>query len=915
MAQTPQIEPGEVVAPSNNSLPEFNPAVPAAAFGAPVGAAVSQIGQDAGQEALRMQSLQNETDATNLSAQYMADLGSLKGDYYQKKGQAAVDAAPQYQSDLLGLRQNYLALAGNPAVRQMLSQDVQRQTSYSLVELGEHVPQQMNLASIQASQSRIESAATAAVGVRNDPNQVAEYVARQVSEVRKIGQINGWDADTVKAKAQNVVGGTYGSVIRALAVDNPNAAMALFNQARGYMDADSQVKIAEFLQPKYTADKLATGADAIFGGAQPNTGPANVVPADARPAMLEKATAGTGVPPYLLDAVVQRESGWNTNANSGVALGLGQVKPSTARQPGYGVNGIDPGTLTDGPTNLAFSAQYLAGLGKKFGVTDWNNPDQARQVLEAYNGSNTKSQYANEVLAIAAGGNPGAPRAAQPGAPASFPDLDTMLEKGRAYVASDPSLAADPLAADKMDAMITRRYHMLSTEVQSQRTAFELQNKDNEALLAAGDPRGYVPAAEYSRLYPPDVAAQKTQSDTELQQDGLTVQKVRLAAPADVQALLAKLNPGNDPAIEGYATKSRQYSVALRAVTERDSQLTKDGAAYVINNIPSVNAAWTAFSANPSDPAATAAYVTQTKAQLARLGVQPSQMNVFPLPYAEAQVKRIETLDPKEADIPTEFAALKKQYGDNYGDLLQSMRRAGLNPQYGIAATLNAPGQVGVAQDATRMMSFLATKGGEKGLETTAGTTYVKAIDTALADPGGPLSEFRATTTLTSKGLEDNVNVSTFVRNLAMYYAATRQAPDGTAAAQMAVDNVLGKQYDFVDTARVEKDRADEFTSAQQSVKDGLSTDTVGLPPNYANRPFLRDMDEASMVRAAKAGLWATNPDGKGVTLMAALPNGGYIPAYGKNGQPITMMFSDMKGINSKAAQVNMLARIPDGPQ
>lgn len=71
------------------------------------------------------------------------------------------------------------------------------------------------------------------------------------------------------------------------------------------------------------------------------------------------------IPPALLHALIQQESGWNPNARSPVgASGLTQVMPDTARQPGYGVDPLlDP---RDPQENLRFGAEYLAAMLRNY---------------------------------------------------------------------------------------------------------------------------------------------------------------------------------------------------------------------------------------------------------------------------------------------------------------------------------------------------------------------------------------------------------------------------------------------------------------------------------------------------------------------------------------------------------------------
>ncbi|MDO5647374.1 lytic transglycosylase domain-containing protein [Paracoccus sp. (in: a-proteobacteria)] len=117
-----------------------------------------------------------------------------------------------------------------------------------------------------------------------------------------------------------------------------------------------------------------------------------------------------GVDPTLFRSLVNQESRWDPNAKSPVgALGLGQVMPDTARQPGFGVspltNPLDP------EDNLRFSAQYMSALQNRY-------PGDINRALAAYNwgvGNADKwdgdlgslpTETRDYVQKIAGGGNP-----------------------------------------------------------------------------------------------------------------------------------------------------------------------------------------------------------------------------------------------------------------------------------------------------------------------------------------------------------------------------------------------------------------------------------------------------------------------------------------------------------------------------
>jgi flagellum-specific peptidoglycan hydrolase FlgJ len=112
--------------------------------------------------------------------------------------------------------------------------------------------------------------------------------------------------------------------------------------------------------------------------------------------IFQAASARTGIPVQMLMAQAMQESGGNPNAVGRAGeIGLMQIMPSTAKQPGYGVKPVDVASLSDPETNINFGADYLAGRGKSAGVKDWNSPDQMALALKNYNGGGDPNYVQN----------------------------------------------------------------------------------------------------------------------------------------------------------------------------------------------------------------------------------------------------------------------------------------------------------------------------------------------------------------------------------------------------------------------------------------------------------------------------------------------------------------------------------------
>jgi soluble lytic murein transglycosylase-like protein len=175
------------------------------------------------------------------------------------------------------------------------------------------------------------------------------------------------------------------------------AGLAAFG-ATGLKDEEDQQRARPLLNS--TPAAASVPADGIAGapGATDATDvPAPTVkgvPPDLIP-IYQAASKRTGIPIDVLIAQGKQESNFNPDAiGSAGEIGLHQIKPSTAAQPGYGLKGIDPAMLRDAATNIDFAAAYLKA---RAGNIDWSDPKQVASALASYNGGGDKA-YAQHVL-------------------------------------------------------------------------------------------------------------------------------------------------------------------------------------------------------------------------------------------------------------------------------------------------------------------------------------------------------------------------------------------------------------------------------------------------------------------------------------------------------------------------------------
>ena len=112
--------------------------------------------------------------------------------------------------------------------------------------------------------------------------------------------------------------------------------------------------------------------------------------------MVEEAAAARGLPPHVLAATLRQESGFNPEARGRAGeIGLGQILPSTARDPGFGVSPVREEDLRDPRRNIDFAASYIAARNPN---VDWSNPVAASRALATNYNAGGDPNYAANVI-------------------------------------------------------------------------------------------------------------------------------------------------------------------------------------------------------------------------------------------------------------------------------------------------------------------------------------------------------------------------------------------------------------------------------------------------------------------------------------------------------------------------------------
>jgi hypothetical protein len=348
--------------------------------------------------------------------------------------------------------------------------------------------------------------------------------------------------------------------------------------------------------------------------------------------------------------------------------------------------------------------------------------------------------------------------------------------------------------------------------------------------------------------------------------DGL---KAYFAGPAEngVSTLNAPAAPPMDTA--HFAQRQKDLAMFDAANARRQKMLADDPAAYAQQN-PAVASAYKAVTDGPSLQSAIAASQSYQRS----VGVADSDLRTIPNSQATSLTKSLMTTDPATGDMRAALSKMADQYGPSWPGAMKDLVTVGkLPPAFQALGSMTAPGQDAPAADLQRALQIQATKGDRFSSSVPSGQEgpMKQGIDSYLTD-------FRATTKYGGTEMMDGV-VRPAVTALATYY--TSQGQDGDTAAKNAVQGIVGAKYDLSGgTFRVP--RGPGMPSASD-VTDAGKALTNNFKPG--------DLAAGITPAQAQQGVWATNPDGQGVTLLAT-KQGAYNVVKTAAGKPVSMQFN-----------------------
>lgn len=926
------------------------------------GQTLQQAGQVITQQVIQDKIIENETEATNANNAYTEEAARLWSEFSNLQGQEAVDALPRFQEQIRSLRDRYMGGASNPAVRRQLNRSIGGSAASMLGNAAQQNGRNVRVAGDNAATSQGNLMINEGVRVRDNPQEVAGALSRGLAAVEQRARINGWDDATAASARAEYRGRFYSAVIATVAENDPLRAQQIFEANRDNIDAQSQIRIQNFLEAPVRTRRAADivqevtrvpGAPPAGAPAAPGT-PTNRqagVPGDVRDqvARAEGGTDAQGRP-------IQNRAGssaygplqitrdtWNAYAER---LGLqrdveGQPAPAN-RGDRATQNRIWDAFQADARREIGrdltpreqYTAWFLGISGARAFIQADPNAD-AHQVYRSVAGPRIADQAFRQNGAIlrpgmtvgqalqnvgnyfdrhGGGGNPDG---VQPRA------REDQMREALTRAGNDPQLRQAVLSQLRQqwgvdDAMNAAERDRMGTRIEALGRA-----------LAAGTNLS-IPESDIRRIYQPEQAAQIIDQLRTRQIEGDVRNSVALATPAEIGQMQQDIADGRGPVVnmlrERRGTRMAEDGTVMEedragdvvarqsigatfaeAVRARGEALRADPAQYVQAD-PAVRAAAQAQREAPSDPTLMTAYANATLAAQARLGVAEQDRRILSTTNAAGLAAQIARADPgtQEGAMGTQLNGLRRLYGEQWPRVFGELVRNGLPAEFQVLA--NIPSDAARA-DYQRALYGMRQRGGIQQYTQAVPDRERQAID---RDIDTRLEAFRSSV-FAGQQIGASDVFATYrdgVRLLSMYYALNGM--DGATAVRTATDRILNDKYEFSGTARVPRVLNDGtvvgLSNAQRAIRatmQGMRADDL-VAPESRDPALTEDVRRQNMYSVAQRGVWVPNSDDSGLVLMGQWEGGARIPVRRRDGSIYELRFSDMAQIGAGTVNAPM---------
>lgn len=302
------------------------------------------------------------------------------GAFYQQEGFNAANARPALETEIRSKRDEFLAGATTPRMRQMMSDALDRRIGADLEGVARYSTAQFGVEAKRQSVARQANALNDAVTYFNDPARFAQELEVGKSEIRSEGSRTGSAPETVTHDVAAFESKVYGQVAsRLIRTGKIEDASAWVEEHRGSMQASDLEDIDAALYHPLLERQADGIVDDILGYAPPSTAGQTSAAGAASSQYAGRAggsASGNMIGRMRQITTVAESGGRERGANGRLitspkgAQGAMQVMPGTNADPGFG---ITPARDNSDAERTRVGNEYLAKMMQRYG----NDPAKA----------------------------------------------------------------------------------------------------------------------------------------------------------------------------------------------------------------------------------------------------------------------------------------------------------------------------------------------------------------------------------------------------------------------------------------------------------------------------------------------------------------------------------------------------------
>lgn len=294
------------------------------------------------------------------------------------------------------------------------------------------------------------------------------------------------------------------------------------------------------------------------------------------------------------------------------------------------------------------------------------------------------------------------------------------------------------------------------------------------------------------------------QADTVLEavndarQFGSSLNQIKTASPQELSAALESSKPTAGD-VDQFKRESQQFSILQRAISARNTEISKDPSAYAINTSPDVEETFGAFqqalTTNDNELIRITAenYTNSSRAFQEDIGVHSNGVQFLPKQMEDAIGVRLNDFSQGGENVAIQINALREGFGDEWTPVLSQLLSNGkLSAGTRVMTTMPfGPEQISVSE---------AISVGQKGFKDILNPDDFKDIKSASLDS---LEDFNVTLRGQPKSEEIISRYRSVIETLAMKYLSDGTEDSSGDALERSIDDVLNKNFSFTDTYRI----------------------------------------------------------------------------------------------------------------